>query len=103
MRDRAREGRAACTRYERSAKTKEEELPPRGKEGKKDARKRKRETKESAVVKTEEDEITSLSRSATRTENVGRVCPRALREREETNGGRGGESPRRRKGGTGGW
>lgn len=26
MRDRAREGRAACTRYERSAKTKEEEF-----------------------------------------------------------------------------
>lgn len=75
----------------------------RGKEGKKDGEKKKEgNERESAVVKTEEDEITSLSRSATRTENVGRVCPRALREREETNGARGRE-PRRRKGGAGGW
>lgn len=75
----------------------------RGKEGKKDGEKKKEgNERERAVVKTEEDEITSLSRSATRTENVGRVCPRALREREETNGARGRE-PRRRKGGTGGW
>lgn len=73
-------------------------LPQEGKKEKKDARKRKRETKESAVVKTEEDEITSLSRSATRTENVGRVCPRALREREETNGARGREPKEEERG-----
>lgn len=101
MRDRAREGRRVhAIRAKRENEGRR--VAARGKEGKKDARKRKRETKESAVVKTEEDEITSLSRSATRTENVGRVCPRALREREETNGARGRE-PRRRKGGTGGW
>lgn len=101
MRDRAREGRRRA-RDTSEARKRRKKRAARGKGGKKDARKRKRETKESAVVKTEGDEITSLSRSATRTENVGRVCPRALREREETNGARGRE-PRRRKGGTGGW
>lgn len=42
MRDRAREKAAACTRYERSAKTRRKKRAARGKEGKKDARKRKR-------------------------------------------------------------